>query len=37
MVSIGNSFRYSIRRATSADVGADSVPLTISPFCVSAR
>jgi hypothetical protein len=37
IVSIGSSRRYSIRRATSAGVGADSVPCTTSPFCVRAR
>jgi hypothetical protein len=37
MVSIGSSFRYSMRRATSFEVGAEIVPFTISPFCVRAR
>ena len=36
-VSIGSSRKYSIRRVTSATVGAESVPFTISPFCVNAR
>ena len=36
-VSIGNSRRYSMRAATSVAFGADSLPWTISPVCVSAR
>ena len=35
--SIGTRPRYSMRRATSAAVGAEIDPLTTSPFCVSAR
>src|SRR5262245_12450633 len=36
-VSMGTSRRYSIRRATSAEVGADINPLTTSPLWVNAR
>ncbi len=36
-VSIGTRPRYSMRRATSAAVGAEIDPLTISPPWVSAR
>ena len=37
VVSIGSSLRYSMRRATSAAVGAEIVPFTISPAWVRAR
>jgi hypothetical protein len=37
MVSIGNRRKYSMRRATSVEFGAEIVPFTISPFCVRAR